>query len=222
MNTDKSNTDHTETEKRQQIILIQENERKRIAGDLHDTVLQNLTHVMHQVELSQMYMNEDPIKAKLELFNVQKNLKMTIEEIRNLVFNLRPMSFDDLGFKETFDIFYDLIVKYSDIDVKFDVDDIRGDGDDFLLFLYRIAREALVNALRYSGGDKIFFQCKDKGSYVSMLIEDNGCGIIKNDSIEKNHYGLAVIKDRVKVLGGTLQIDTKCGTKISVEIPYRN
>lgn len=222
MTQDILNNDKIYSKNQEQIVVIQENERKRIARDLHDATLQNLTHVLHQVELSQMYMDRDIVQAKLELLSVQKNLKSTIDEIRNIVFDLRPMSFDDLGLKETFDNFYDLITKYSDFEVEFHVDDINGQSEYFLLSIYRIAREALMNALRHSGGDKVIFHCKDKGNSVLLIIEDNGIGFNFEDTKEKNHYGLCVIRDRVNVLGGTLQINTDNGTKIVVEIPYRN
>lgn len=219
MDIDKRNNDNKYIENKKQIIEVQENERRRIARDLHDTVLQNLTHILHQTELSQMYMDRDPLQAKLELMSMQKNLRVAIEEIRNIVFDLRPMSFDDLGFKETFDNFYDIITRYSDFDIEFDVDDITGKSDYFMLTVYRIAREALVNALKHSGGNKIVFRCKNNGERVLITIEDNGKGFSSTDAKEKNHYGLTVIKERVDLLGGTLQIFSDNGTKIIVDIP---
>ena len=219
MDINKQDIDKKYAENRIQIIDIQENERKRISRDLHDTVLQNLTHILHQAELSQMYLDRDLLQAKLEMMSMQKNLRSTIEEIRNLVFDLRPMSFDDLGFKETFDNFYDIITRYSDIDIKFDVDDITGKSEYFMITVYRIAREAIVNALRHSGGNKIVFRCKNTGERVLLTIEDNGKGFSSNDTKEKNHYGLTVIKERVDLLKGTFQILSDNGTKIIIDIP---
>lgn len=219
MNDNTLKNDIKYSENREHIISVQENERKRIARDLHDTVLQNLTHILHQLELSQMYMDKDIVRAKLELLSTQQNTKMVIEEIRNIVFDLRPMSFDDLGFKETFDNFYDLITRYSDFEVEFDVDDIVGKSEYFLLTVYRIAREALMNALRHSGGNKIIFRCKNNGQRVSLLVEDNGKGFCPNELKEKNHYGLSVIRERVDLLGGTFQVISDNGTKIIVEVP---
>lgn len=215
----KRNNDLKYTENKIQIIEVQESERKRIARDLHDAVLQNLTHISHQLELSQLYMDKDILQAKLELLSAQKNMKTTIEEIRNIVFDLRPMSFDDLGFKETFDNFYELITRYSDVQVEFDVDDITGKSDYFLLTVYRIAREALMNALRHSGGDRIIFKCKNNGKNILLEIEDNGKGFNADDLKEKNHYGLTVIRERVDLLSGTIDIMSDNGTKIIVDIP---
>lgn len=219
MDDNKLKNDYEYSKNRMQIISVQENERKRIARDLHDTVLQNLTHILHQVELSQMYMERDTVKAKLELLSAQQNTKNAIEEIRNIVFDLRPMSFDDLGFKETFDNFYDLITRYSDFEVVFDVDDITGKSEYYLLTVYRIAREALMNALRHSGGNKIIFRCKNDGKRILLTVEDNGKGFDSSKLKEKNHYGLAVIRERVGLLDGTFQIVSDNGTKVIVDVP---
>ena len=219
MNDNKLKNDNEYSENRMHIISVQENERKRIARDLHDTVLQNLTHILHQVELSQMYMERDTVKAKLELLSAQQNTKNAIEEIRNIVFDLRPMSFDDLGFKETFDNFYDLITRYSDFEVVFDVDDITGKSEYYLLTVYRIAREALMNALRHSGGNKIVFRCKNDGKRILLTVEDNGKGFDSFELKKKNHYGLAVIRERVGLLDGTFQIISDNGTKVIVDVP---
>jgi len=215
----KRNNDLKYTENKIQIIEVQESERKRIARDLHDAVLQNLTHISHQLELSQLYMDKDILQAKLELLSAQKNMKTTIEEIRNIVFDLRPMSFDDLGFKEAFDNFYELITRYSDFKVEFDVDDIRDKSDYFMLTLYRIAREAIMNAIRHSGGDSIIFKCKKYEDKIFLEIIDNGKGFNEENLKEKNHYGLNVIRERVELLGGTIDIISNKGTKIVVEIP---
>ena len=219
MDDNKLKNDYEYSVNRMHIISVQENERKRIARDLHDTVLQNLTHILHQVELSQMYMERDTVKAKLELLSAQQNTKNAIEEIRNIVFDLRPMSFDDLGFKETFDNFYDLITRYSDFEVVFDVDDITGKSEYYLLTVYRIAREALMNALRHSGGNKIVFRCKNDGKRFLLTVEDNGKGFDSSKLKEKNHYGLAVIRERVGLLEGTFQIVSDNGTKVIVDVP---
>ncbi len=201
-----------------QIIEIQENERKRIARELHDTTLQIIAHVLHQIELGEIQMEKDLLGARLELMSARKNLRAVIDEIRNLIFDLRPMSFDDLGLKETLVNFIDLIQNYYDFDVTSDIDDIRG-SEYFLISIYRIAREALVNALKHSGGNRIYFSCKESEHTVDMIIADNGKGIAQEDLHKKNHYGLNVMKERVDILNGTMDFLFDNGAKIVVSIP---
>ena len=150
--------------------------------------------------------------------SARQNLKNVISEIRNLIFDLRPMSFDDLGLKETFENFIDIIKSYSHFEIISEIDDIKG-SDYFLISVYRIAREALVNALKHSGGNKIYFVCKENGDSLKILIEDNGQGFIQDNLQKNNHYGLDVMKERVALLKGTLDIIFDEGTKVIVNIP---
>ena len=105
------------------ILNIQEEERQRIAMELHDTSLQTLAHVIHQVDLAGIYMEKDIVRSKLELAEVKQNIKVVIEEIRNTIFDLRPMSFDDLGIEETIQRYIEYINKdhnfriYTDIGI---------------------------------------------------------------------------------------------------------
>ena len=84
-------------------LTILENERARIAHELHDTIIQNLVHTIYQSELILHYIDEDSIKAKLELAALSKNIKETIADARNILYELKPMIITDLGFKETLD-----------------------------------------------------------------------------------------------------------------------
>ena len=68
------------------VLDVQEKERQRIARDLHDSSLQNLTHLVHKVELSSLYIDQDPIKAKLELATVEQGLRKVIDDIRNRIY----------------------------------------------------------------------------------------------------------------------------------------
>jgi two-component system sensor histidine kinase DegS len=212
------NNDDLNSENRLQIIDVQENERKRIARDLHDTTLQSITHVIHQIELSELQMDKDPVGVKLELMSARQNLKNVISEIRNLIFDLRPMSFDDLGLKETFENFIDIIKVYSHFEVTSEIDDIEG-NDYLLISVYRIAREALMNALKHSGGNKIHFVCKESKNTLDIIVEDNGCGFSEENLQNCNHYGLDVMKERVNLLKGSMKIIFDNGTKIVVNIP---
>lgn len=80
-----------------------ETERKRIVSELHDTSLQNIAHFVHMIELASLYIDKDPARAKMELNSVSKGLHNVIEDIRSTIFNLRPMTFDDLGLKASFE-----------------------------------------------------------------------------------------------------------------------
>lgn len=99
------------TENGKKIVEMLETERKRIVSELHDTSLQNIAHFVHMIELASLYIDKDPSKAKMELNSVSKGLHNVIEDIRSTIFNpkLRPMTFDDLGLKASFERLLDFL-----------------------------------------------------------------------------------------------------------------
>lgn len=207
------------------ILDAQEKERQRIARDLHDTSLQNLTHLVHKVELSSLYIDEDPVKAKLELATVCKGIRKVIEEIRNSIFDLRPMSFDDLGMKETIEKMLFLLNQEKQFHIVEDIDNINMQQSApaaHILFLsiYRIIQECVQNSLKHSGGNEIIVRLKEKDQSYKIVVQDNGMGFDINEAVKKErHFGLSVIRERVYFLGGTINIDAQDGTSIEIEIP---
>ena len=81
---------------------MQELDRQRIARDIHDTVVQNMTALIRKQEFISRLMDKDMNRAKLELSSSINMMKDNIEELRNIIFDLRPMALDDLGFKAAF------------------------------------------------------------------------------------------------------------------------
>lgn len=207
------------------ILDAQEKERQRIARDLHDTSLQNLTHLIHKVELSSLYIDEDPVKAKLELATIEKGIRKVIEEIRNSIFDLRPMSVDDLGMKETIEKLITVLNQDRQFRIEADIDEVavtQSDPATYVLFIsmYRLVQECVQNAIKHSGGNEIIVKLKDCGSTYRINVQDNGIGFDLREASKKDrHFGLSVIKERVLFLGGKLNIDAHDGTYIEIEIP---
>lgn len=208
------------------ILDAQEKERQRIARDLHDTSLQNLTYLVHKVELGALYIDEDPIKAKLELATVEKGIRQVIEEIRNTIFDLRPMSVDDLGLKETIDKLLAVLNQDKQFYIKTDIDtvtmDTSADPAAQLMFMsiYRIIQECVQNAIKHSDGKEITVQLKDCGSCYRIIVQDDGKGFDVDTAMKKErHFGLSVIKERVMFLEGKMDIDVNSGTSVKIEIP---
>ena len=188
--------------KRLQILDIQEKERHRIARDLHDTTLQNLSHLVHNIELSSLYIDKDPIRAKLELEVVNKKLKSVIQEMRNIIFDLRPMTFDDFGIKESFERLVDKLKETSKISIDYNIDNINCNNSLILMTIFRIVEECLNNAIKHSGGSKIFFEIKkDDNDNCIIVVSDNGVSFdSKNISSSKDgHFGLCILEELMRV-----------------------
>lgn len=209
------------------VLDVQEKERQRIARDLHDTSLQELTHLVHQVELSSLYIDKDPLKAKLELASVESGLRKVIDDIRNRIYDLRPMTFDDLGLRETLLNFFSVLNKEGHFEILVDIDDIE---DEFLmeekeislLMIYRIIQECVQNGMEHSKGSQIKVALKKKSESILIEITDNGIGFDLEEAGKKDrHFGLSVVKERVFLLGGEMEIDTEHGTIVSIKIPRK-
>lgn len=209
------------------VLDIQEKERQRIARDLHDTSLQNLAHLVHKIELSSLFIDQDPLRAKLELAAVNKNLREVIDEIRETIFDLRPMSFDDLGLKESFErLFFKLKQTNSSIDIKYDMDEIDCNNDLILMTIFRIVQECCLNAIKHSGGNLLEISMKKKDKFFEVSIRDNGQGFDMEEvkQTKQNHFGLKVMKERVELLGGMFHMKSLIGqgTTINFTIPNEN
>lgn len=209
------------------ILDAQEKERQRIARDLHDTSLQNLTHLVHKVELASLYIDDDPVKAKLELATIEKRIRKVIEEIRNSIFDLRPMSYDDLGLKEAIEKLLFVLNQDRQFHMVMDIDPIDTKQPDpsihvFYISIYRIIQECVQNSIKHSGGNEITVKLKEHDNSYRIIVQDNGTGFdIDEASRKKKHFGLSVIKERVYFLGGSINIDTHDGTSIDIEIPKK-
>lgn len=206
-----------------QVMDIQEKERQRIARDLHDITLQNLTHLIHKIELSTMFINQDPLRAKLELAAISKSLKATISDIRNVIFDLHPMSFDDLGLKDSLFNFFSNLENDTNFKVETDIEEIDCQNELILLTVFRLIQEACMNAVYHSDGDLLKIELKRENTLYKIVIKDNGKGFKPNDStvFDKHHFGLTVMKERIGILNGKMEITSnqEFGTEIQIYLP---
>ena len=207
-----------------QILDIQERERQRIARDIHDTSLQNLTHLVHEVELASIYMDKDVIQAKLELAGIKKNLKSVIEEMRSTIFDLRPMHFDDLGLQESFSQLFDRLKEaHASFDFDLDIEEVDFHNDLVSMTVFRAVQEASANAIQHSGGNKLKVVIGNKEGFCDILIADNGSGFSIEEAEEKEemHFGISVMKERIQLLGGQICIYStpEKGTEVRMQIP---
>lgn len=201
--------------------LTVQKDRQRIAGELHDTSLQNITHLIHIVELCGMYIDDDPQKAKKELLVISGNLKKIIEEIRNIIFDLRPIAFDDLGLKAAFERLLEKVNEKNEYDIVSDIDDVSCENEMILMHLYRVIQEGLNNIVKHANAKKITFICKVFNSVCFMDLVDDGQGFDIEELKGEKHFGLSLIRERVEEINGKVHISSVRGegTKIHIEIP---
>lgn len=210
-----------DTENGRKMIEMLETERKRIVSELHDTSLQNIAYFVRKIELASLYMDKDPVRAKMELCIVSMGLHNVIEDIRSTIFNLRPMTFDDLGLKASFERLLDLLNEDRQYSMDVDIDDISCETDDyFCITLYRVVQECLLNIQKHSDASKVLFHCKKYNKKYNIVIQDNGKGFSMEQAENKsnNHFGMALIHEGVELLDGTIHVNSVMGKGTTIEI----
>ena len=204
-------------------LIFQERDRQRIAADLHDGVLQNLTLVMHNLDLAIKFMDYDSVRAKLEMETNRKLVKETIEEIRSTIFDLRPMQFDDFGFEKTLENQIEHYSSRTDMAINYHIDNMEHVSHILQLTVYRICQELIVNAIKHSQAQNLSVSVYSGTQNVIVEVADDGIGITDSSFNKDNHYGLQIIKERVAIVNGTISFpQTDKGTKVIIEIPLKD
>lgn len=211
------------------VLEQQEVERQRIARDLHDTTVQVLTNLVHKCEICSKIMEIDTVRAKLELEIMSKTLRETISDMRNIIYDLRPMALDDLGLETTIRRAVDIIDRNTDMKVSLN---ISGEPIDlkavYALTFLRIVQEASNNSIKHSKGKHLDIKFIYDTDKILLSIEDDGIGfdidnVPRPEKNMNNGFGISMMKERVLLLSGNIAIDSRkdFGTRISVEVPIQ-
>lgn len=209
------------------LLETQENERQRIARDLHDSTVQNLTSLVHKSELCMKLMDVDPIRCRLELSAMSKTLRAIIDDTRKMIYDLRPMSFDDIGFDVTVERFLDKFRMQTPLHITYEIEgDAYPINSVVSLTLLRIIQEACNNAIKHANANNISVVMKYGKDDLRLFIEDDGVGFDMNAAPEhprsdNSGFGMSMMKERVYLLSGTIDVDSAVGKgcRISVLIP---
>ena len=214
------------------LLETQENERQRISRELHDSTVQNLTSMIHKIELCSKLIDMDPIRCKLELTMMSRTLRDIINDTRQMIYNLRPKSFDDIGLEITIERALDKIKNEKACNINFAVE-----GEPYQIkpvigiTLLRIIQEACNNAIKYANSSIISVKLIYEEDEVSISIEDDGVGFdMENLDVsisnrkDNSGFGLSMMKERVYLLSGEITIQSKKneGTMILVRVPINN
>ncbi|WGU93730.1 sensor histidine kinase [Paenibacillus dendritiformis] len=209
------------------IILAQEEERKRIAREIHDGPAQSLANLVLRTEIvERMITKQDFQSVKNEIVDLRSQVRFGLEEIRKIIYNLRPMALDDLGLVPTLRKFIHDYEEKNRIRTSFE---IRGHErrlkSAMEAAIYRLVQEAFTNAAKHGHPTNVTCELTYEPEEVRVVIRDNGFGF-KLDSLEVKskehmHFGLLGMKERVELLEGHMEIYSaeNRGTRIVIQIP---
>lgn len=203
------------------IIKAQEDERKRISRELHDSVAQELLSSLVDLRVIK-YLNV-PSNVLQKIGQTEASLTRLLNQIRNLSVELRPASLDDLGLEAAFRSHFKWIEQNYGLVVHYTAE-LHGSrfNSEMETVVYRVCQESLLNALKYAEVDEITVRLFEKDSYLTLLIIDDGCGFNVNMyDPQGTGLGLYGMKERAELVRGELFIISEPGegTTVQLKIP---
>ncbi len=200
----------------------QEEERRRIARELHDEAGQSLTAVKLGLDrLEQKYAATDSLKE--EIGDIRRMIQRTASEIRRMSYHLHPTLLSDLGLEPALKLYLNEIKKHSNLAIGFQIIGFdKRIGADMETVLYRFSQETLTNTIKHSGAERFDLSIIKSYPKIIFVAEDDGIGF-DHQIIGKDHHSLGLLgmRERASLLNGTfvLRSSPGSGTRIRIEIP---
>ncbi|MDQ2087642.1 sensor histidine kinase [Herbivorax sp. ANBcel31] len=209
------------------IIKAQEEERQRVARDIHDGPAQSMSNAIMKAEICERLVESEPVKTKSELKNLKFVVRNTLRDVRRIIYDLRPMSLDDLGLIPTLQRHIETYQEESDTIVVFKTRGFFKDLKPIIsLTVFRLVQEAISNVKKHANAKNVTINLEFLKRELTLNISDDGRGFdasvmtVKNES-DNSGFGLFSMKERVELLGGNFEIDSAIGegTNISIDVP---
>ncbi|HXS34722.1 MAG TPA: sensor histidine kinase [Solirubrobacterales bacterium] len=200
-------------------LQAQEEERTRVARDLHDEVNQSLTGLLLRLEAAR---EQAPPELEAELAETKALANQAMRELLSLARQLRPTALDDLGLKAATAGQVEQLAR-GEIEAEFAAEgDFSELGDDAQLVVYRVAQEALSNAARHSGAGHVTVKLRRKNADggVELEVSDDGRGFAFDES--EGGLGIGGMRERALLIGGELKIESRPGHGTTVRLSVPN
>jgi len=194
-------------------LRAQEEERARVARDLHDQVNQSLTGVLLRLEAAKA---AAPPELEAEIAETGMLAHRAMDELLTVARQLRPTALDDLGLKAAIAGQVEQLGS-SGFELDFESDGDLGDLDpDTQLVIYRVSQEAIGNAIRHSGGDRIRVRLRRSPERVELTVSDDGRGFSFAEA--NTGLGLGGMRERALLVGGELETESRPGNGTTVRL----
>lgn len=205
----------------------QEEERRRLARELHDETVQDLIALNQRIEMVERELHRDPQRAAIRLNELRPLVTGTIDALRRQIHALRPLYLDDLGFVPAIEMLVDESTKRSQLDGHFSYIE---DGPVHItpalqISVYRIVQEALQNVLKHAEASKVDVAVHVTTDALLLSVTDNGRGFVVPSHpyslAQQGNFGLLGMKERAQLHNGTFEIKSQQnqGTTIHVRLP---
>lgn len=211
------------------IVQAQEEERKRLAGQMHDGPAQSLTNFILQAEICRRLFDQNPQRAAEELNNLKEVANSTFQKVRDFIFDLRPMMLDDLGVVPTVKRYVDNFREKNDIAIELEINGGEHRLDKHReVMVFRSIQDLITHGRDYANATHIKVQLDMIGKVVRILVRDDGRAIDAEAlfaSDEASHQdprsqALLTLKEKFDLVGGAMSVTSGDeGTLIRLELP---
>ncbi|HPT83195.1 MAG TPA: ATP-binding protein [Limnochordia bacterium] len=221
---------HIREQAGQEMLRGQEIERKRMAGALHDGPVQDLAHLVVQLEITErLYQTGRQAEALDKFGDLKRIAQGAMADLRRIIYDLNPMTLDDLGLVLTINNYLDNLSAQTGVDTRFVLlGQERRLEPQLEMAVFRIVQEAANNALKHAQASLIEVTLEYRRQQISVSVRDDGIGFDAQSVQEKlksgRHFGLLNMQSRANVLGGSLQFQGEPGkgARVLATIPLVN
>lgn len=214
-------------EAHQRLLRGREEERKRLAREVHDRAVQDLIRLSHQVGTCQGLLKGSPLNERLE--GTRGEMLRLLDELRRICTHLRPPTLDVLGLdaaiRSHVDAFSAQWTGTIDLDLAKDEKDLP---EEVAISLFRVCQEALANVAKHAEATRIQIRLNLSPDEVELFIQDDGQGFVVPSRLgllaKEGHFGLLGMKEQIELVGGGLQVISQPGegTEIKAQVPLTN
>jgi two-component system NarL family sensor kinase len=202
-------------------IEAQEEERRRVATEIHDGVTQQMVSVWYRLHAALRALRTDPDRAEAELTRARELVDEALDEARAAIYDLRPSILDDLGLVPSLRT---LVARQLEgTEVQLDLAEDLSLPSHHEVALYRIAQEAIANVRKHADATWVRLALRDEGSDVVLVVEDDGRGFEPAVAPADVSFGLTGMRERASLAGGDLRVTSEPGrgTRVEVRIPHQ-
>lgn len=206
------------------VIQTEELSRQSLVRRMHDGPASSLSNFILQAEICQRFFDVNPDRARAELNALKSVAASTFNDVKDFIFDLRPMMLDDLGVVPTLRRYVESFQEKNGISVPITVTGVERRLESHIeVTIFRGVQELLTNALSHAQATQIQVTLDLAQEHVQAIVEDNGSGFNVDDALNNDSgtIGLASLRERIEMLGGEMNIQSSMGrgTRIQFTIP---
>ena len=213
-----------------QIIKAQEDERLRVSREIHDGPAQQMANLIYQASICERLVDIKPDEAKHGMQELRRQIRSCLTDVRQIIFDMRPMSLDDLGLVPAVRQLINKLDERNLLKTDFQVDGKSHPLDKHVeVCLFRMIQEALNNVYRHSGVTNAKVRMLFAPDHLAMVIADEGEGFDmaameeeRKNSEGNGHFGILGMEERASIIGAILTVlsEPGKGTKVHIKMPY--